>query len=203
MRVTLDEALGEIARVYGFDPKEVNDLADMDWLGGCDDVFPEGSIWRVEGVILYTLVRLFKPDVIVEVGTFAGCSTNHLALACQHNDRGVVHSVDINPHAGSMWERELRSRIVKHTADALSWLPPAKCDFVFEDGCHEYVFTKLVWQRLKPFLLADAVCVCRGYENEVVGPHVSRAWCEELGTPDFACLPGESDCGIAIKVYEP
>jgi hypothetical protein len=59
--------------------------------------FPGGSIWEIEGIFLYGLARALRPAVIIETGTYRGCSTRHLRLAVSLNGAGRIYSVDINP----------------------------------------------------------------------------------------------------------
>lgn len=44
---------------------------------------------------LYALVRLMKPDHIIETGVSSGVSSTHFLLGVRKNGRGTVHSIDL------------------------------------------------------------------------------------------------------------
>lgn len=53
------------------------------------------------GLVLYSLIRSAKPDIVVEVGSAYGKSTCFIAAALQRNHRGKLISVD--PHKKTEW----------------------------------------------------------------------------------------------------
>ena len=68
--------------------------------------FNTGSIPAASAWCLYSLVRYFKVDSVLEVGTFIGKSTVSIALAIEHeNLDGIIHTCDGSnsiaiPHEG-------------------------------------------------------------------------------------------------------
>jgi len=47
-----------------------------------------------EGFLLYSLIRLARPLIVVEIGRLGGASTEYIARALADNCSGVVHSID-------------------------------------------------------------------------------------------------------------
>lgn len=190
-----------IGTAFGWAAADVQVLLDEDPIGGYTDCaepdYPEGSVFLAEGQILYALVRMLQPQVLIEVGTFVGCSTNHLAAACEQNGCGRIYAVDINPRAGAAWEPELRDRIHKVTADARNWVPPEPADFVFEDGDHSYDFTVGIWEHLLRYVTASSTLCCHDYYVDYVG--VREGWDHVFGAPDFAFTSAQALCGIVAK----
>jgi len=147
--MNLNETLTMIAAQIRTDATTLIAYAAEDNLGGYHynakiATFPPGSIWGVEGQILYALVRLLKPEMVVEIGGWAGCSAAHLALAVKANGSGVVHSVDngseLNQFThGQFVPDELRPFIHLHKQDGekfLNDLPDRSIGLLFEDASH-------------------------------------------------------------------
>ena len=95
----LQQACNLIAAQVHIDAAQLYQYAMSDTLGGyhIDESqrrWPMGSLWGVEGQILYALVRILKPRRVVQIGGWVGCSAMHLALACKDNGSGQVVSID-------------------------------------------------------------------------------------------------------------
>lgn len=115
---------------------------------------PEGAgSSEEEKLFLYSLCRMVKPSVIIEVGVSRGHLTTWFALACKDNQHGRVISVDnwSKAHGGgatSSIHAEARLRalhcglegLVKFVAsDSVEYLEScnaASVDFVWIDGDH-------------------------------------------------------------------
>lgn len=117
-----------------------------------------GSMFAHEGLKLYDLVRKHKPEIIVEVGSWEGCSTSYLASAVRDNGKGKVISIDFKKDAGKYMPDDLREFVEFRTKDALKYTPPEKIDFLFEDGSHNTGFTKNILTRYKA-----PIVVCHDY----------------------------------------
>ena len=52
------------------DPHDGWDLGKGSWVSG--------SVWTVEGKVLYAMVRALKPQEVIEFGTAQGCSSTHI-----------------------------------------------------------------------------------------------------------------------------
>jgi predicted O-methyltransferase YrrM len=86
-----------------------------------------GSIYGVEGALLYALVRRLRPATIVETGTASGISTTYLLAALARNDTGRLVSIDLPFELGT--GKELLRPLVPGTSiepENSSPLPPGK-----------------------------------------------------------------------------
>jgi len=143
----LQQACNLIAAQVHTDAAQLYQYAMSDTLGGyhIDESqrrWPMGSLWGVEGQILYALVRALKPQRVVQIGGWGGCSAMHLALACKDNGSGQVVSVDNGSEGaahGSLITDDLKPFIELVNADGATWLaaqPDASVDLLFEDASH-------------------------------------------------------------------
>src|SRR3954466_15745970 len=88
-----------------------------------------GAIGYTEGVYLYSVLRLLRPEVAVETGVANGFSTAFALLALQRNGDGRLHSVDLprevgrDYDAGTFYEGEGRAGIPSGSEPG--WLIPA------------------------------------------------------------------------------
>lgn len=60
-----------------------------------------GVVYGTEdfSIYLYSLVKMVKPNVVLELGTGLGCTMSWMALALKENQKGILHTVD----NGSEW----------------------------------------------------------------------------------------------------
>lgn len=164
--------------------------------------WPCGSMWGSEGLYLYRWVRENRPKIIVAVGTFYGCSTSHLALACKHNKFGHVYSIDncvgIGDQTGSMIPKELLpwTTLIRHDATdpKCPWANAMRKQTIqclVEDGAHTTGFTKAVLENFT----ADTV-ICHDALHRTAGPNVLPEAISVLGEPDELFIEPPADCGL-------
>ncbi len=89
------DACLRICKDLNLDYKLFMDSIYEDTLGAYPDKLASGSVWGVEGQILYALTRILKPNTIVEIGTYFGCSTEYFLYALDKNSKGSIYTVDI------------------------------------------------------------------------------------------------------------
>lgn len=161
----LNEVLQLIASQTKADAQQLIDFAAEDTIGGfhideSQRKWPVGSLYEVEGQILYALIRYFKPESVVQIGGWAGCSAAHLALAVKANGVGHVTSVDNggdgNTEHGNLLPAELQKYVTLIWANGEDWLaaqPDHSIGLLFEDASHatelveklaRLAFTKIV-----------------------------------------------------------
>lgn len=153
--MNLEEGLGKIAEYFGLNHQELIDYANEDDIGGFH--FDEsqrkwnmGSLWGVDGQVLYAYIRATKPKRVIEIGTSEGASATHILTALEKNGDGQLTSIDIWAGAGTKVPQNLRHRWEFIAADAVKWLAEttdqsqgtARCDMIFEDGPHDFETTK-------------------------------------------------------------
>lgn len=116
------------------------------------------SIDREEGMFLYALVRALEPETALEIGVFAGVSSQHILAGM---DGGQLVSVDVNPlgrgTADPNW-----SFIA---ADATSTDLPA-ADFVYEDSDHQMPAAATILGKVKA--LSPRVVVSHDMYSDVL-----------------------------------
>ena len=96
---------------------------------------------------LHLLVRLTRPDVVVETGVAGGHSSFLLLSALEANGHGRLVSFDVLPHAGGLVPPQLRSRwelVILRSADPLAEAAArvsaiGAVDVFFHDADHSYV----------------------------------------------------------------
>ena len=115
--------------------------------------WPGGCVWETEGLLLYLFTRVMKPDVVVEIGSYRGCSLAHISLALENNNRGIVYAVD--PGQSIMMDLFPMSawhRVTQVFEDAFAWTPPGNIDLLHEDGAHCPGFTEGVMKKYLPLM---------------------------------------------------
>lgn len=156
-----------------------------------------GSVWEQEGWYLYTLVKTYKPKVVVAIGIWRGCSTTHIAQALKENGSGHVWAVDINAAAGDLIPAALREYVTFVPRDVflpLDGMIPAKIDMLFEDGEHSVGFTLGVLKKLQA-----PVTIVHDYLHFDVGRRVRPEADGYFGREaDEVFFEGGTDCGVAV-----
>lgn len=93
----------------------------------------------------YALVRLFKPDCVIETGCDKGLGTLVLLRALEKNASGHVYSIDVNPRAGWLLEGYPATRVTLLIGDSLeeiSNLPESSFGIFLHDSLHTYEHEK-------------------------------------------------------------
>ncbi len=202
-QITFDAACEQVANSFGLCADDLKAFASEDDIGGYaagppspkSGHWPGGSVWDVEGKLLYSLVRALRPEIIVEVGSAMGCSTSHMARAVSRNGIGKVYAVD--PGLDFTHVRpELLEYIEPIRQDALTWTPPGSVGMLFEDGPHTKGFTEAIIERMRPQMAPGAVVVAHDACHWQHGPHISAEVAH--GVPDGfgTVLIEPSNCGL-------
>lgn len=85
----------------------------------------------------YALVRILKPQVVVETGTDKGLGTILIAHALKMNGSGVVYSLDKDPFSGSLIDKKYWSNINLFKGDSLQNLSNiSNVDMFIHDSDH-------------------------------------------------------------------
>ena len=93
---------------------------------------------HVQGRLLEMLVRMLRPQRILEIGTFTGYSA--ICMARGLSDGGELHTIEVNDEleefaAGYFVRSGLSDRITQHIGSALDIVPSLGCfDLIFIDG---------------------------------------------------------------------
>ncbi|HEX8054576.1 MAG TPA: class I SAM-dependent methyltransferase [Thermoleophilaceae bacterium] len=121
----------------------------------------EGPVQRDEALFLHALIRVVRPQTVVELGFLRGHSTFNFLRALDPGAR--VYSFDIDP-ACEDFARERFSHDPRLTYRTKSQdeLTPGDVDgrsaeFVFIDAAHELSLNQATFERLLPLLAPDAI----------------------------------------------
>lgn len=202
----LDDALCEIAAFLNLDAEALKAYAAEDTIGGfhpdaAQAAFPTGSLWRVEGQVLYALMRALQPSNALELGTLHGASTTHLLSAKLRNGHGRLRSVDWWAGAGSMVRSDLRDGWDIRHEEAVTYLKALDgthiYSFAYEDCIHSESEVYAIVTALRPALCKGAVVVHHDSEHGDDGDQIRRAL-TKAGVAFKSWLIEPSDCGIAI-----
>jgi len=210
--MNLEQALQAIAAQLNLNADDLIRYANEDRIGGYDpdplyQSFPTGSIWGVEGQILYALTRAQRAQRIVEIGGWAGCSATHFAAAVQANGGGIVISVDngselshVSGAHGNLIPPDYRNIIELVNADGIRWLTEQEdhsIDILFDDAAHTpEVVSQIAWlaqTKLRP----GGVLVAHDAMHFRIGEQV-RAGLALAGVDYRAYLIEPADCGLAV-----
>jgi len=165
------ELQGILARSVAKDP----------WKGQWSVVNEFGGGWAVElevGEFLHGIVRMLKPDVIVETGTHKGFCALMMAKALEQNGDGHLHTVDLTDHGvKAMFERfKVSQRVTFYKArstDVLQSMPKnRKLDFLWLDADHSEESVLAELQTALPFLKPGSYV---GYHDALVDPREDSA----------------------------
>lgn len=210
--VSLNTALVRIASQLGLDPVELAEYAAEDAIGGwhADErqaKWPVGSLWAVEGQILYALVRALKPMNALELGTYHGCSATHIAAALKRNGTGWLTCVDNGFDArgqfsiGHLIPEALLDYIEMVDSDLVEFMSRDTShgyNFIFEDGFHSPDQVQALWQTFPQRLMPMGVAVSHDACHFIVGDNVSGG-IRGAGIEDAGYyLIAPADCGLAV-----
>jgi Predicted O-methyltransferase len=115
---------------------EPNLLADINRTAHVKLLRPRMLSGHLQGRILKMLVRMCKPQRVLEIGTYTGYATICLAEALP--DSGEIHTIEINDELEDFIREQfektdLKNKIHLHIGDALDVIPRLK-------GCFDMVF---------------------------------------------------------------
>lgn len=196
--MNLNETLDLIAATFNLDADELKEYASVDNVGGWDKghgPWPMGSIWSVEGQVLYALIRATGAADVLEMGAYHGCSSTHIVNALEHTN-GEMVTVDVD--AG------IETRIVEHerrklvVSDLKNYLPTkSKFGLIFEDSDHDPVNVEHAWRYGVESLAPGGFMISHDAMHWSVGEQVRKA-IESTGVFPLYVLSEPSDCGLAI-----
>ncbi len=112
--------------------------------------------------LLYSLVRLYKPNVVVETGVANGHSTFYILSALNKNAKGKLYSIDISKDVGSLVSEELKERweliilekpLEKNLEKFLAKIAPF--DLFVHDSNHMYFWQALEYKLAYKYIIKN------------------------------------------------
>ena len=149
-----------------------------------------GGQMMAEYSAVYALVRLLRPETIVETGVADGTTSAYVLQALQDNGRGHLYSIDLPserlpPGKGPGWivDAELRHRWTLRIGPSSALLGPLlnelqAIDVFLHDSLHTYDNMMFEYRAAWPFLKRDGL-----FLSHDVGRHAAFF--------DFACEVGK------------
>ena len=153
-KVNLDFIV-ELYRKYASDLAKVREQQRTFHQDNADHMTPQLDDHEAE--ITYLLLREYRPEHVVEIGTFHGWSTTWILSALRDNETGHLHSYDIVDNVVNNVPAELAEGRwtftkgdVKENLDKL----PEQTDYLFIDAAHGAAFGKWYVANLFPLMPA-------------------------------------------------
>lgn len=196
---TLAKTLDQIASDFGLNADDLKAYAAEDEVGGWDGgegEWPCGSLWSVEGKTIYALVRALRPKKLLELGSFCGASSTHIAEALKKNRAGTLVTVD-NLKDGQRAPKQARVNPV--IADGVEYVQKSDgpFDLIFEDLMHSLEMSRDVAIEAQAKLTLGGLLIVHDAAHFIVGEDI-RAGLAEAGITPKYYLTEPSDCGLAI-----
>jgi predicted O-methyltransferase YrrM len=154
--------------------------------------------------VLYSLVRMMRPQLIAEIGTLHAGTTEVFARALWQNGGGVVHSAD--PYGGErcpaiigQWPEELQRHAQYHPKSSMDFfsrmvLESRTFDLLLIDGNHDYEYALFDLQMAARLVRPGGVVVMDNAEQS--GPFkATRLF--------LAANPAWREIGSAMADYHP
>lgn len=112
---------------------------------------------------LYLLIRLIKPDLVVETGVSSGASSAYILRALKDNKKGKLYSIDLpfefstGRKSGWLVPEVLRDRWDLRIGDTKEMLAPllkeiGEIDFFVHDSLHTYEHMMWEYKCVWPYL---------------------------------------------------
>jgi predicted O-methyltransferase YrrM len=141
------------------------------------EMFNTGGTELEVGDFLYSLVRMVKPNRILETGTHLGISSTYMGQALKDNGKGVLHTMEIFPAniaaSQQLWKAvEVDKQIVAVNQASLSLqLTPAdQFEILFLDSEPQYRFDEFIkfWPNVVPggFILIHDLHPSMGHHGQ-------------------------------------
>jgi predicted O-methyltransferase YrrM len=155
----------------------------------------------------YALVRLLKPDVMVETGVGAGVSSWTILQAMEQNGKGRLVSIDLPtpntellPEVGYLVPNNLRTRWELRTGASQQLLPKVlseltEIDIFQHDSRHSYSNQLREYRTAWPFIKQDGMLVSDDVSNDALFD-VASSWKQQ---PTIIGQGKESPIGLIRK----
>ncbi len=160
----------------------------------------------------YVLVRIFKPEILVETGVAYGVTTTFILKALEANQTGVLHSIDLPPsieegadqHVGAFVPETLKRRWELHLGASRRVLPLLlprlqQVDFFMHDSLHTYRNMRSEYQWAQAYFGPHAVLI----SDDVQGNSAFLEWIETTKPTCWAVIqesekPGAFGVGVLL-----
>jgi predicted O-methyltransferase YrrM len=139
-------------------PTQRGDAPDISHLTIFSEI-ADGPVQREEALFLYSLMRVVRPQTVVEVGFLNGRSALNFLCALDADAR--LYSFDIAPaeHAPDLFGHDPRFKFRTRSQDELTPgdIDGREADFVFLDASHDLELNRATFSRLLAMMAPDAI----------------------------------------------
>jgi predicted O-methyltransferase YrrM len=132
-----------------------------------------------EALCLYLIVRILRPNSVVETGVSAGRSSAFILRGLYDNGKGELYSIDPDPNSGYAIPRHLRGRwkFINATSeevlcDLLRKLN--QIDVFLHDSLHSYECMSLEYKTAWPFIKRGGVLLSDDVSSNLAFQHFSE-----------------------------
>jgi len=134
---SFEDCLKGLANDLCISSELLKNYADEDTIGGRNDYWGGMTISENEGKLIYAVTRTLRPEWVVEIGTWSGCSASHILAALKKNEWGWLMSIDIHElrEPGIVPELLDRFTFIHGNAETCDWNVP-RVDLLLEDSAH-------------------------------------------------------------------
>lgn len=117
--------------------------------------------------LLYALVKRYKPQTLLELGTCCGFSSIYMSKALD-NTHAIIHTIEGSPETATIAQANIAQatcqNIISHVGKFSDILPTLlkniePIDFAFIDGHHDKDATLQYYEQIKPYLNNDAIVI--------------------------------------------
>jgi predicted O-methyltransferase YrrM len=111
-------------------------------------------------VVWYALVRIYKPNVVVESGTEKGLGSLILNRALEKNGFGQLYTLDIDIYSGSLFDAQDNEKINLVIGDSIESIGRiSEIDFFIQDSNHSINYEILELKALEKQLSKNSIVI--------------------------------------------
>ena len=165
------------------------------------EVTQESSTSFEEKIILYSLIRSLKPEVIVETGTHRGKTTLYMAQAVIDNEKGLIHTLDPFEWGavGNFRKFPEHEKVIKYYPIKGIDCPLESFDFIFIDGFHTPSEVEAEIKALIPKLKKGGVAVFHDtYPSDANLPFEPENVTASIAKCGLTTVQLNTQCGMRI-----
>lgn len=174
----LAELTGQTAAtIAGVLREPFDDVRLVAHLGDCQRLLrtipePGAALWAKKVLLQYAIVRLLRPEIVVETGVANGVSSTYILYGLEKNRKGTLHSVGIpdpsfvpaGQEMGWIVPEWLRGQWKLHIGDSKSLLSPllqalGEIDVFIHDSLHTYEHMLFEFKEAHPHLRKGGVLI--------------------------------------------
>ena len=165
----------------------------------------ENSNWSMpeaEARLLYAITRTTKPSIVLEYGTHLGYSTTYFREALNHNEHGVVVTLDRKQHHNGLPRLTSSYRVIPLTTDGVEFSKTLcfPVDLIFEDSSHQEDNTRQFLTNCLPWLSPGGIVLVHDICFPGYGEGVTRGMAGALGDNIERLIISNSPCGLGLWI---